>query len=101
MSPPWYPKLRKYQQAAAEWLIQPPKPLRGRLLADPPGFGKTAAIIGAVRLRHEAGFADNPCTPVITTALARTDWRREIKRVWPEAQVHLLHVDEAKAKRKH
>ncbi len=64
------------------------------------GCGKGRSIAAAVRMRHEAGYADNPCTPVISTALARTDIRREIKAVWPEAQVHILGVDEAKHKRK-
>ena len=92
----WYSALRSYQRTGAEWLNDVPALQRGRLLADPMGFGKGRTIAGAVRLRHERGLADNPCTPVITTALARTDIRREIKAVWPEALVHILGVDEAK-----
>lgn len=59
----------------------------------------TRSLISAVRMRRELG-AEDPCTPVITSAISRGDWRREIKRVWPEAAVHIFHMDEPKGRRK-
>lgn len=74
----------------------PPEGARGRLLPWAPGLGKTSATIAAVRLRHEQGKLDS-CVPVITTAISRGDWVREVKRWWPEATVHVMRVDDVEA----
>ena len=91
-------KLRSYQRTGAEFLSAPPEGYRGRILADPRGFGKTVQILAAIKLRKLAGF-DGNVTPIITTAISRGDWRREIARVWPAAATAILCSDEPKYKR--
>lgn len=93
---PWMSKLRDYQQEGALWLQTPPPGARGRLLPWSPGLGKTRAAIAAVRLRFEQGKLDS-CVPVVTTAISRSDWAREIKATWPEAKVHVMRVDDVEA----
>lgn len=88
--PQWAGKLRNYQWAGAQWLHQPPYPLRGRILNDSPGFGKTRTALAAVRLRQDLGLSDNKCIVVLTPASARFDWRRERDRFWPEAKCAIV-----------
>ena len=95
----WWKLLRKYQREEALWLSSPPPGYRGRLLANPMGFGKSASLLGAVRNRRELG-AEDKCTPIICTSNARGDWRRHIKMFWPEAKVHTVVVDDLKYQKK-
>lgn len=95
----WWKFLRKYQREAALWMSQPPPGYRGRLLADPMGYGKSLSLLGAVRNRRDEGQEDR-CTPIICTSNARGDWRRHIKMFWPEARVHTVVVDDVKHQRK-
>ncbi|TAL42370.1 MAG: DEAD/DEAH box helicase [Salinibacterium sp.] len=92
-------KLRSYQRAGAEFLSEPPDFHRGRILADGRGFGKTCQALAAVKLRAERNN-DGNVTPIITTAISRGDWRREIARVWPEAKTAVLCNDEPKYRRR-
>lgn len=59
----------------------------------------TRQALGMVRLRKDRG-AEGNVTPIVTTAISRGDWRREITRVWPTAAVAVLCSDEPKYKRK-
>lgn len=88
--PAWASKLRHYQWDGALWLHKPPAGLRGRLLNDDRGFGKTACALAAARLRQDAGLSDNKCVLVLTTASARFDWRRDAAKFWPEARCMLI-----------
>lgn len=88
--PEWANKLRHYQWDGAQWLSQPPFPMRGRLLNDDRGFGKTFQGLAAARLRQDLGLSDNKCVLVLTTATARFDWRRDAQKLWPEAKVALI-----------
>lgn len=90
-------KLRSYQRTGAEFLAQPPGGYRARILADPRGFGKSCMALAVTMLRKEAGY-DGNVTPIVTTAISRGDWRREIKRVWPKATTAILCSDEPKYK---
>lgn len=49
-------------------------------------------------MRKQAGY-DGNVTPIVTTAISRGDWRREIKRVWPKATTAILCNDEPKYKK--
>lgn len=42
--PEWFESLRSYQKTGARWLLDMPRGARGRLLADPMGFGKALDI---------------------------------------------------------
>lgn len=59
----------------------------------------TRQMLGSVKLRKAAGYEGN-VTPIVTTAISRGDWRREINRVWPEAKVSVLCADEPKYRKK-
>ena len=50
-------------------------------------------------MRQEAGY-DGHCIPVLTSAVARGDWRRELKRWWPEAHVHIVSMDDVVSRKK-
>lgn len=63
-----------YQADGAQWLA---KVGRG-LLADEPGLGKTAQAIAAAKILR------SPYTLVICPASVVENWKREIKRFWPE-----------------
>lgn len=79
--------LRAYQKQGAEWLVNRPPGVRGRILADPPGYGKTPCAVAAARLELERNTVDETrCIPVFCPAIARSDWHREIKAFWPEAK---------------
>lgn len=91
--------LRPYQLEGANWLTDLPYGVRGKLLADGLGTGKTATALAAQRLRYERGLMENPCGLTFTTANSAHDWRREAARVWPELKVHLM-GSEAVYKRK-
>ena len=89
--PAWAAKLRQYQWEGAQWLSQPPPPLRGRLLNDDRGFGKTATGLAAARLRQDLGLdGGSKCVLVLTTASSRFDWRRDAAKFWPEAKTLLV-----------
>lgn len=98
MQPDWYKKLRPYQQVGAEFLAWPPFGLRGRILADGRGFGKTRQALAAARLRWERNAPSDAGAPitVVTIAAARLDWKNEVARFWPELEVHSLGDDDAK-----
>lgn len=94
---PWLCQLRPYQVDGARWLQQmPTATARGRLLGLSPGLGKTAISIAALRIRYDLGQLDS-VIPVVTTAIARGDWVREVKQWWPEAQCHIMRVDDDEA----
>ena len=95
----WRSQLRRYQLEGAQWLCETAPNRRGRILADPRGFGKTVQAIAAARMRQEAGY-DGHCIPVLTSAVARGDWRRELKRWWPEAHVHIVSMDDVVSRKK-
>ena len=59
----------------------------------------TLQAISAVRLRREAGH-DGNCTPVFTTAISRGDWKRELLKWYPEANVHIVSMDDTKSRKK-
>lgn len=42
--PKWFESLRSYQKTGARWLLDMPRGARGRLLADPMGFGKALDV---------------------------------------------------------
>lgn len=88
------PRLRPYQKKGALWLAERTTFRRGRLLADPPGFGKGRQIAAAMRLWAESGRCKVPVGLVICPAIARGDLKREIKEIWPEAEVHVLGENE-------
>lgn len=83
--------LRPYQLEAANWLTEMPRiGVRGKLLADGLGVGKSRSALGAQRLAFERGLMENPCGLVFTTANSVHDWGREAAKMWPELKVHLL-----------
>lgn len=88
--PAWFKSLRSYQQSGARWLLDLPRAARGRLLADPMGFGKTRTALAASRLLFEGRQEElHATTYVFSTASSANDWRREANRFWPELDVHV------------
>ena len=87
--------LRKYQLEGAEWLVDLPAKMRGRLLTDGLGLGKSRTALAAHRLREEAGMMQFPCGMVFTTSISTHDWRREAEKFWPELTVHVLGSESA------
>lgn len=95
----WLSSLRNYQRADAEWLADPAWKHRGRLLASPPGFGKSRSLIAGARLRHETGLARTTgVTIFFTPATARGDIHREAKATWPELPIFTLGITDKKVK---
>lgn len=86
----WKSKLRPYQLDAAKWLIDLPFSVRGRLLADGLGTGKSFSGLASQRLRYDHGMMANPCGIVFAPGVALHDWRRTAEVLWPEAFVHVL-----------
>lgn len=90
------PKLhtpRKYQESAAQWLSEPAGiGWRGKLLADPPGFGKSLTTLRAFQLQLEKGNVEHPCLVVATTAISRGDWKRQAAKFWPDLKANIMGV---------
>jgi SNF2 family DNA or RNA helicase len=89
----WAPLLRSYQKTGAEWLLGRVKSIKGRLLADAPGLGKTRTALASVRWLHENQWdGTSLCKTVFifTTATAARDWKREANLFWPEVNAHIL-----------
>lgn len=90
----WDQQLRKYQRDAALRMAEPPQ--RGQLLAFPPGYGKTPTALGAFRYRLDKKLADHQTMVVVTTALAKADWRRIVAWFWPELKFYALGEESSK-----
>lgn len=98
----WERGLRNYQKTGAQWLTErPTKYARGRLLADPPGFGKSRTALATARLIIEEHKPLDNNIIVVTTALSRADWAREARTYWPELPVFTVSLDETRHRRKH
>lgn len=93
-------KLRDYQVEGVDWIQErlSDASVRGCILADGRGLGKTAQLIEASRqIFHgetEATTGDlwrdhAPLIVVIAPGTARADWKREFKSWWPECTVHV------------
>ena len=90
---------RAYQLDGAEWLQHcEERKARGGLITLKPGMGKSLLAILATKMRFEKGQLD-ACVPVVTTSFARGDWKRELRAWWPEAKVHVLHIDDPTARK--
>jgi SNF2 family DNA or RNA helicase len=87
----WTSKLRPYQLEAAEWLVDLPFGVRGRILTDGLGTGKSFSGLASQRLRYERGLMEEcPAGIVLAPGVALHDWRRTAEVLWPEAFVHVL-----------
>lgn len=101
--PTWTKALRKYQLEGAQWLAFPPRKMRGRILADGLGFGKSRTALGAARIKIESGSLSNissKCILVFCPTIARSDWIREAAAVWPELPIVTVGWNEPRVKRK-
>ena len=96
---PWHEQARKYQLENAEWLTNLPFGVRGRLLTDGLGTGKTRSALAAMRMRFDKGLMECPVMLVFTTASSAHDWGREASRFWPECRVFIVGSG-SKSKRK-
>jgi SNF2 family DNA or RNA helicase len=82
---PGFEHLFPYQRAGVMFMAA-----SGRaLLADPPGLGKTAQSISALRYLHEQG---KDVFPVLVAAPNSTvySWAREIEKWWPGRKVNVV-----------
>jgi SNF2 family DNA or RNA helicase len=86
----WEKMLRPYQLEAAKWLVDLPAGVRGRVLADGLGTGKSFSGLASQRLRYSSGMMENPAGIVFAPGVALHDWRRTVEVLWPEAFVHVL-----------
>lgn len=94
------PILRSYQQAGAEWLVNRPFGLRARILADPPGYGKTAQAVVAAGMELERSSDESKCAVVFCPAIARSDWKREVGLWAPGAKTTIVGWDEPTYRRR-
>ncbi len=88
---------RKYQVEGAEWLSDPAWKFRGRMLCDPPGFGKCLTSLLAFDMRRP--HSEYQPSIIITTAISRSDWKREAALAFPELPVTMVAVDQPKSRR--
>ena len=92
----WLSTLRAYQRQGAEFLAQPHKAIRARVLALNVGYGKTRCNLAFARFRHENGDAQYQPIIVIAPSIARKDWKREAAKFWPELPVTIVGIDDVK-----
>ncbi len=82
--------LRDYQRQGVVWL----RTLWGSglsgLLADDMGLGKTLQLLAALALERKEGGLEAPVLIVVPRSLLE-NWRRELERMIPEAQVCVHH----------
>lgn len=90
---------RRYQVEGAEWMADTSWKYRGRMLCDPVGFGKCLTTLLAMDLRQRNG-SEYPVDIVVTTAIARSDWKREAALSFPGLPVTMVAVDQPKHRRK-
>lgn len=86
---PWHSKLRPYQRAGVEFLLQHPK----TIVADEMGLGKTIEAIAAISLYSSTGEPKLVVAPNSVTQ----KWKREIQK-WTGEEAVIISGNAAKRK---